>query len=534
MGTGHEFQPAWYEGIPSKRSYRSLFKWGAIDQFKHPNKRLFKLMKQTFNMTDDDFKKPINPGFDEVAYDLPSRMSADTIEGLKAIVDGENVRTDDYTRLRVAYGKTMIDLLRLREGIVENLPDAVVYPRTKDDIKALVSFCNERKIPLYIYGGGSSVTLGVRCAGGGVSLAMSTHMNRLLTINENNQTATVEPGIMGPDYEKLLNEAPKRLNSNRKYTCGHFPQSFEFSTVGGWIAALGSGQQSSYYGDMCDIVISQEYVTPAGTIKTLDYPATATGPKVNDILLGMKWSDPALRFKLYEGITAFDPSPCPGLLDRLEDLQALRDEHLDKDLFHAPAPLLYPVHRVLMNCSVGRDHGERLQERLMHQRANRLADVLLQAMGDFKLANKAVYNAILDQGMEKRPNKQMREVAGRLLRGAITRLSKEERTAPWVPEALRWLPRLDEKRARPILETVLNERRFFFFPVWPGDCRGAARDALDNVEMPDMELGPTPEEDPFLAMRAGASGGNAALDEGDEDDMTDDTEPADEPVETQR
>ena len=64
------------------------------------------------------------------------------------------------------------------------------------------------------------------------------------------------------------------------------PQSFEYSTVGGWIVTLGAGQQSSYYGDVYDLVISQEYVTPSGTIKTLPYPATANGPKVKDIMIG--------------------------------------------------------------------------------------------------------------------------------------------------------------------------------------------------------------------------------------------------------
>jgi len=87
-------------------------------------------------------------------------------------------------------------------------------------------------------------------------------------------------------YEDMLNNAPERFNAKRRYTCGHFPQSFEYSSVGGWIVTLGSGQESSYYGDMYDIVLSQEYVVPTGTLKTLDYPGTATGPKVNDIMKG--------------------------------------------------------------------------------------------------------------------------------------------------------------------------------------------------------------------------------------------------------
>jgi alkyldihydroxyacetonephosphate synthase len=111
-------------------------------------------------------------------------------------------------------------------------------------------------------------------------------MNKLIEFNETNQTITVEPGMMGPFYEDLLNNAPERLSAKKSYTGGHFPQSFEFSSVGGWVVTLGSGQASSLYGDAADLVISQEYVTPKGSFKTLEYPATATGPKLNDIMKG--------------------------------------------------------------------------------------------------------------------------------------------------------------------------------------------------------------------------------------------------------
>jgi acyl-homoserine lactone acylase PvdQ len=83
---------------------------------------------------------------------------------------------------------------------------------------------------------------------------MSTHMNRMLAFNETDQTITVEAGMMGPAYEALLNRAQETLKTQKAYTGGHFPQSFEFSSVGGWIAALGSGQASSLYGDAADLV----------------------------------------------------------------------------------------------------------------------------------------------------------------------------------------------------------------------------------------------------------------------------------------
>jgi len=280
------FTPPWIEEAPAAGSYRSIFKWGAPAAFKHPNRRLYEVVKETFGMTDDDFRSFASTGNEPVKCGAPVRLSAEQIQALEGIAGKENVATDAYSRVRYATGKTMEEALKLRAGIVEGAADAVVHPRDKQDVQKLVAYCNQQKIPLVPCGGGSSVNLGFRCARGGVSLAMSTHMNRVLEFNEENQTITVEPGILGPAYEEILNNAPERLGARRRYTCGHFPQSFEYSSVGGWIAALGAGQQSSYYGDACDIVIGQEVVTPVGTFRTRDYPATATGPKVNDILKG--------------------------------------------------------------------------------------------------------------------------------------------------------------------------------------------------------------------------------------------------------
>jgi alkyldihydroxyacetonephosphate synthase len=281
-----EFYPKWIEEAPSEKSYRSIFKWGDPREFKHPNKRLYKLMKETFDMTDADFKTPRDLGYEIVGYDIPSKLSKAVLDELARIVGAENVKTDDYTRLEVAYGKTMIDLLRLRKKQIENLPDAVLYPRNKEDIVRIVRFCDEKKIPVYVYGGGSGVTRGAECIKGGISLDIRKHFNKVLYFNETNQTITVEAGIDGPTLEATLNNAKEIFGARRNYTCGHFPQSFEYSVVGGWVVTRGAGQNSTYYGKIEDIVIAQEYVTPAGIIKTGEYPAMATGPSVDQIMMG--------------------------------------------------------------------------------------------------------------------------------------------------------------------------------------------------------------------------------------------------------
>ena len=286
MSDNQSFRPDWIDTPPEPGTFRSIFKWGAPDQTKHPSPGFFRAIKEALALTDADFQQPARTGEELVPSDLAPALPAEDLAALEQIVGADNISTETFDRLKFSSGKAMEDLLKLREGKLENLADVVVHPRDKNDVQAIVALCHERKIPLYIYGGGSSVTLGLECVRGGVSLALGTHMNRVLAFNETSQTITVEPGLMGPDYEAALNNAPERFGAAHRYTGGHFPQSFEFSSVGGWVVTLGAGQASSYYGDAYDLVLSQEYVTPAGTFATRPFPATATGPKVNDIMKG--------------------------------------------------------------------------------------------------------------------------------------------------------------------------------------------------------------------------------------------------------
>jgi alkyldihydroxyacetonephosphate synthase len=284
------FRPDWIESPPRQGSYRSIFKWGSPADYKHPNEKLYSELKSVFNLDDEYFKHKHTEGNEKVVLKQKPKISLTHIKAFQKIVGSENVSTDDYDRVRYSHGKTMEEALLLRNKSNGPVSDCVIHPRSKEDVAKIVSYCNKTKIPIYVYGGGSSVTLGLMPSRGGVTLVMSTHMNKIIEFNELNQTATVQAGMMGPAYEEALNKAPEIFNAKLSYTCGHFPQSFEYSSVGGWVVTLGSGQQSTYYGDAYHIVVSQEYVTPIGTIKTLSYPATATGPKINDIMKGNEGS----------------------------------------------------------------------------------------------------------------------------------------------------------------------------------------------------------------------------------------------------
>lgn len=282
-----KFEPKWFQGDIPQDSYRSIFKWGDPSKIKAPRESLYTMMKGLFGLKDEDFQDYRESlGLDEVQFELPIRLSDADIAAFKDIVGDEFVRTDDYARLSVAYGKTMYDILRLRNKIVENVPDAVLYPESKEQIEAVVAYCSAHKIPLYVYGGGSSVTRGVECMLGGISLDMRLRFNKVVAFNEVDQTITVQAGMSGPRLEEVLNNAVLEFGAKRAYTCGHFPQSFEYSSVGGWVVTHGSGQNSTYYGCIQDLVMSQEYATPRGSIKTDGYPRKATGPDIDQIMMG--------------------------------------------------------------------------------------------------------------------------------------------------------------------------------------------------------------------------------------------------------
>ncbi|HPA33602.1 MAG TPA: FAD-binding oxidoreductase [Anaerolineaceae bacterium] len=281
-----DFTPPWIEEAAPPHSYRSLFKWGNPNEFKHPNRGMFRLILDTFGMSEADFQQPLHTGWEEFDADFPVTMDAVHLQAFTNMVGVENIQTGTYERVRASYGAGMIDALRLRQHHIENLPDLVIAPRSTDDIRAIVQYCHQNRIPVYIYGAGSTVTRGMEAVRGGICLDMSRHMNRVVSFDEVDQTITVQAGMWGPELERILNQAPKILGASRAYTCGHFPQSFMHSSVGGWTVTRGAGQNSTYYGKIEDIVLSQEYITPLGDLKTPGYPRSATGPDFDQLMMG--------------------------------------------------------------------------------------------------------------------------------------------------------------------------------------------------------------------------------------------------------
>lgn len=281
------FEPKWYVQKAPKGSYRSIFKWGNPEEWRVPKETLYKMLKETFHIDDGWFKEyRENLGVDPVEGERVSSMDQRQLEELAAIVGKENVSSDLYDRLSVSYGKTMYDLMRLRNKRIDSLCDVVLYPSEKGQIQKIIDFCYRENVPLYVYGGGSSVTRGVEPVRGGIELDMRKHFTKVVAFNETDRTITVQAGMSGPDLEGHLQHAVEEFGAKMAYTCGHFPQSFEYSSVGGWVVTRGAGQNSTYYGKIEDIVLGQEYATPKGTIRTDSYPRKACGPSIDQIMMG--------------------------------------------------------------------------------------------------------------------------------------------------------------------------------------------------------------------------------------------------------
>ncbi|MCK5845880.1 MAG: FAD-binding oxidoreductase [Bacteroidales bacterium] len=278
--------PKWINEAPKEGSFRSIFKYGDPMGFKHPNDRLIDELKKKFNLSDNSFTEMESTGNNIISHNIESKLSIEQVEKFISISGKENVSSKEYDRLYYSTGKTVEEAMNLRRSIIKTITDLVVHPRNKSEISAIVIYCNEQRIPIYTFGGGSSVNFGFYPEKGGITIVMNTHLNNIISFNETNQTVRVESGMMGPDFEEALNNAPKLYNAKTSFTCGHFPQSFEYSTVGGWFITLGSGQQSSYYGDAGELVLGVEMISPTGNIITKEYPATANGPKILDIIKG--------------------------------------------------------------------------------------------------------------------------------------------------------------------------------------------------------------------------------------------------------
>ena len=210
-----------------------------------------------------------------------SRLGATARDALAAVVGADAVVVGHATRVAHAAGRSYPDLVRLRSGDASGAPDAVVLPSRANQLAPLLAACAQHGVAVIPFGGGTSVVGGVEALPGDHHAAISLDLSQLdaiVDVDARSLTATVEPGIFGPALERQL--------GNAGLTLGHFPQSFEYSTVGGWVATRSAGQASTGYGRIDELVEAVRCVTPAGELATLDAPASAAGPSLRELVVG--------------------------------------------------------------------------------------------------------------------------------------------------------------------------------------------------------------------------------------------------------
>jgi alkyldihydroxyacetonephosphate synthase len=235
------------------------------------------LLTQAMGLEDHD-----QPDLDPDQVNLrPSALSRADVDALAAIVGAEYCRTAHRDRLLHAGGKSIFDLLRRKDTGVQDAPDAILLPGDEEAVAAILRHCSKHRIAVVPFGGGTSVVGGLDPTRDGFAAVVSLDLrrfDRLIWIDEVSGQAMFGAGVTGPDAERLLGE--------HGFSLGHFPQSFEYATVGGYAATRSSGQDSAGYGRFDDMVRGLRVVTPVGTMDLGHAPRSAAGPDLRQLLLG--------------------------------------------------------------------------------------------------------------------------------------------------------------------------------------------------------------------------------------------------------
>jgi alkyldihydroxyacetonephosphate synthase len=254
--------------------------WGDLSKSYDLDTRgtFLKLLQDKLHCSGDVVQQPVK--IESMKFP-PTKADAEFVKSLIGIFGDENVHLDSMNRFLHSFGKGYLDLILAWKGAPQRLPDAVVYPTNESQITQLFDESASWDFVVVPYGGATTVVGGVSApiSDGQVVVCLDFKlMNRILNIDEKSLLAEVQPGCLGPEVERAV--------SSVGLTLGHFPQSFEFSSVGGWVATRGAGYESTRYGKIEDMVESVRIVTPQGTIETPRVPAAAAGPDIRQILVG--------------------------------------------------------------------------------------------------------------------------------------------------------------------------------------------------------------------------------------------------------
>jgi alkyldihydroxyacetonephosphate synthase len=238
----------------------------------------------------------------------PSALNEATLDRLRTIVGAEYVRADHAERVLHAAGKGYADLVRMRAGEPDGAPDAVVLPDGAGQLTALLALCAQSSLAVVPFGGGTSVVGGVAPMRGEHACVIALDTSRMsdpIALDAESRTVTVQAGMRAPALERHL--------AKSGLTLGHYPQSFEYVSLGGCAATRSAGQASTGYGRIEQIILGLRMSAPSGEIALPARPASAAGPSLRQLLIGSEGTlgviselslrvRPAPRERIYEGV----------------------------------------------------------------------------------------------------------------------------------------------------------------------------------------------------------------------------------------
>jgi alkyldihydroxyacetonephosphate synthase len=251
---------------------------------------------------------------------------------LEAAVGAGHVRADDDIRLLRAAGKSYLDLLALRAGDAREAPDVVVAPGGAEEIAAVLAACTEAGAAVVPFGGGTSVVGGVAGERGGFEAVVCLDLARLDgvgVVDLVSRRAVTGAGARLPELDFALGRHGLRL--------GHYPQSYEWATVGGCAATRSAGQASTGFGRFDDLVAAVRCVTPAGELAPLGAPGSAAGPDLTRLVLGSEGTlgvlaELTLRVRPVAGATRWEAWLVPSFAEGCGQLRALAQDEVVPDV----------------------------------------------------------------------------------------------------------------------------------------------------------------------------------------------------------
>lgn len=268
------------DGILTESPARSVWNgWGDPARARPLPAGAWTLLERHLGVTRTDSHPPV-PLAD---LDLnESRLTPEADAALAAVVGPDNIRQDRRSRAEHLGGKSYLDLYRARRGDVSHAPDAVVLPADAAEVAAVLDVCRTHRLAAIPFGGGTSVVGGVEPDAGHHDAVIHLDLRRLdaiVDVDPESRTATLQAGMRGPAIEAALQP--------HGFTLGHYPQSHQQATLGGYVATRSAGQASTGYGRIDDNVLGATIVTPRGTL-TLGgrTPASAAGPGLLDLVVG--------------------------------------------------------------------------------------------------------------------------------------------------------------------------------------------------------------------------------------------------------